>query len=193
MSWSHNAIDYSGTVPEGQYTIITLMAATKAMMDAAMIGVGVTVTITQDALTDIITISWSASTGYVKVQPPPDVRSLADTLGFKTERAPSEPYLSDSHPELEGLTHCFIRSRVLAPQHQIDSQGDIDDTLCSIPVLAPYRGTNHYEPYDDEIVSINYQVPRNVENVDLRLTDEFKYNIGLQPYDQVELTFKVYF
>jgi hypothetical protein len=191
LYWTHNAIDYSTMISGGFYDTAAVIVAVKAAMDAAMSGVPATVAITQDPLTDLMSISWSVSSGFVRTAEAL-AQNMAFNIGFTSDRAAAEPYLSDTTPSLQGLTHCFLRSRELAPANQISSASLIDNVLINIPITAPYRGVNHYEPADDELASINYKTPTDITSVDIELRDEFDRVLDLRG-QPTEFVFKVYF
>ena len=191
LYWTHNAIDYSAVIGAGFYDTAAIIVAITAAMDAAMVGPAVTVTITQDPLTDLLSISWSAASGFIRTAAAL-VQNIAFNIGFTSDRAAAQPYVSDSTPSLQGLTHCFLRSRELAPANQINSSELIDNVLINIPVTAPYRGINHYEPADDELASINYKTPTDITSVDIELRDEFDRVLDLRG-QPTEFVFKVYF
>jgi hypothetical protein len=50
----------------------------------------------------------------------------------------------------------------------------------------------HYEPFDDELASINYKTPQDITSVSIEMIDENDRLLDLRG-QPVELVFKVYF
>ncbi len=190
LKWNHNAIDYETTINSGFYNTTQLRAVLKTEMDFQMAGAGVTVVITQVPFTDKLEFTWSSAGGFIYTIE--NGSNLSPELGFITQRAGSNPYLADRQPELNGLQHCYLRSNVLAPANMIASDKVLDSTLINVPVTAPYLFVNHYEPYDDELASINYITPTDIRVVDIELQDDDFKPIDLNGYE-TEFVFKAYF
>ena len=150
LNWTYNSVSLSVVIPSGFYNITQLIAVIIPLMDTAQIPHGgATTAITQDAITKLLTITWSADTGFIETG---GTFSINKTLGFQTDATPAISIVSDSPPKLQGLTHAFLRSQALSGGNNVDSQQELDNIFLNIPISAPYRVSNHYELGDDEWV-----------------------------------------
>ena len=190
IKWNHNAIDYQATIQAGFYNTTVLRGVLKTEMDLAMAGAGVTVTITQNPITGKLEFAWSVAGGFIY-----DFAggsTISPEIGFITLQVGSNPSVADKQPSLEGLTHAFLHSSVLAPANMVYSNQDLKSTVVDVPVTVPYGFTNHYEPYDSETASRNYDTPTDIRLI----TISFEGGDG-SPLDingfETELVFKVYF
>ena len=100
--------------------------------------------------------------------------------------------MSEIAPKMNGLTRVYIKSTELAPSNLVNSTGKVINTFVDVPVNVPYGVMNHYEPQDDELVSVNYKTPRDLRVIDIELIDVYGNEVDLDGFG-VEIMLKVYF
>ena len=190
LRWTHGAIDYEVVVSSGFYNTTQLSSELKTLMDAAMLGAGVTVTITQDTITGKLTFTWSNLSGYIWTIE--NGSNLSPELGFITERPDALEYTADRQPELNGLTHCYLRSNILSAGNMIKSDEELNNTFGDIPVDVNYGQAVNYRPYDDELESKNFQTRTDIREIDIFLEDDDGSPVDLNG-GELETVWKVYF
>jgi len=188
FAYSHNGNDYEFGISGGFYTIAEIMTELKTTMDAQLNPVVVTIDLNTN--TNKLLFAFSAGNGYIKISE--NGSTISPTLGFLIESAPQPSVNGNRGVNLSGTTHFFLQSKVLSPGNNVDSKSNLDNTLIDVPVLCPFGSVCHYEPYDDELASINYDSPINISYIDISLIDEDDAPLNLNGYD-IELVFKVYF
>lgn len=191
LVWTHNAIQYSATMTAGFYNIAQMITEVQTKMDAQMVGVPATATITQSATTQNLSISWSVNDGFIEATDTNVLSTFAATIGFITTRATAQPYLSDRPPSLFGLTRVILSSNELSPANSVNSEQQFSNALLNIPVEVPHNFMNHYEPTDDELASINYKTPKDIRFIDIQLTGQDGEEVDLRGYE-TEFWFKIY-
>lgn len=183
LDWNHGGSDYSCFIPEGFYNTTNLATEMKTQMELIM--VGITVTITQNQITGRYSFSWSAGTGYIKSD-----CTIAPVIGASQDALAANPYILDSFPKLNGLTHCFLRTN-LAPSN-MHYAGRLDNILTDIPIEVGFLMQANYEPRDIELSSLNYQEPRDIRKITINLMHENDQVVDLRGAE-VEMVLKVYF
>lgn len=160
-------------VPVGYYSDSQLAAVIQAGMNTEMSGVPATAAITIDPYTRIWTITVTGTdTGYLGTTQP--TNTIAASIGAISNAgafADGVPYTLDRRPNLHGVTRAYVHSTALADGNLVDSDVEVHDGLAQVPVLAPYGFYNYYESRDDELDSINYRAPKNIDLVDIQLKD----------------------
>lgn len=183
-----DAVIYQVDIPIGFYSLNQLITFIENDINPQISPQ--TLTITQSDTTGIL--SFTLSAGVCTVAFFGGVYGASVVLGATQDKPASNPYVLDRIPTLQGKTRLLLRSRELSPANSVDSEQDLDNLFLNIPITAPYKGTNHYEPFDDELASIVYKTPRDLRFIDIDIVDEYENpvdNNGLP----VELVFKVYF
>lgn len=74
-------------------------------------------------------------------------------------------------PLLSSPTQVYLRSSTLAPSNSVEDQGRFTNTLLALAVNAPYLNLNLFECKVDSLCEILYSRPRDINNIDIKLTD----------------------
>ena len=175
--------DASIVVPEGQYTISELMAYLNTSLAVFSVG-----TITQDPHTFKLTLT---ATTY-----PFDLisSSMLPVLGFVATTAPLTSHLAPNMPQLQGVQHVFIKSRVLSKGNNfIDANTKQEQNiLAMIPCDVPFGSVKHYETVHDQLDVVNFPSETSLQDIDIQLVDSNGNELNLQGQD-VNIVLKVYY
>ena len=173
--------DESIVVPEGQYTMSGLIT----YLNNELAGVGI---ITQNPNTFKLTLTAS---GY-----PFDLIScsMLPVLGLMPSTTPQSTHLAPLMPQLQGVQHVFIKSRVLGKgTNFIDANSKQEQSIViMIPCDVPFGSVKHYETVHDELDVINYSSETSLQDIDIQLVDSDGYELDLQG-EELSLVLKVYY
>ena len=184
----NGAGDASLTVPVGQYTTTTLTAYIQSQIAGT--------TFTQDTTTQKINIATTNTLDIHDIDTDP-LSTLAPHLGINTALvigAASNDDASDI-PDLNGTDMFLIHSNALANSNMVssdDSQVTTDySVLAVVPVSVNFGFNEVYEHLSSTESIIRYQQPRNINSIDVRITDQHNNNLDLQ--SPVTLVFRAYY
>jgi hypothetical protein len=174
------------TMPEGQYNIDQFMATLIALFAAQ----GRVVVITQDDITQKLifnfviqtTIHESPSTMAPVIGITSDLTCLAGVNTF-----------SMFSPDLSGINEVNIHSSAIAEAHGIDSNTGLISLVERVSLHdIPYGSFGYKQNNDNELATIFYEQPRNLNRLDIRLRDGqgALLNIGTK---KMSLVLKVFF
>jgi hypothetical protein len=104
------------------------------------------------------TISWTTQQG-----------NLHKVLGINEDSTFQSSYTADSLTKLQGTTNAYLHSKVLAHNNLLDAEGRIFSVVASIPVRAEYGYTNHWESSEEDLNSVLFESPRNLQRINLVL------------------------
>lgn len=175
------------TIPVGQYTTTTLMAAVVLAVSSVISG---SITLVQSALTGRITLAINSGTFNMT---PGSHFQINLLLGFKSGSFSSVTSLvADSLPNLSGLKIVYIASRSLSNSLSMICSEELKSTTFSnIPITVPYGSINSFE--QDEMTSdfVVYHSRKNISTIDIKLLDENFNVIDLGGLDW-SMVFRVY-
>ena len=101
-----------------------------------------------------------------------DTHSVA-AVGINTI---TSPFL----PNLSGLNMCFIHSRALAQGESINTYKGVSSVLSYLDMEnVPFGATGTRYIPDQSIEEINYSVPRNIKDIDIKVRDEYGRLVSL--------------
>lgn len=197
-----DVVQQSLQITEGFYDIDSLMAAVETKIQSFFTaeGLGETLTLTQDSLTNRVSATYGKGimiTSSFSMNPNTDgSKSLWSMMGFFPNLNEvvlyNVPLVADYVPSLAGLRQVYLVSDVLASGYQIDEKGKFQNVAINIPVTAPFGGVNVWECKQDSLCEITYPTPRNLQRVDFKLTDEDGSVVNLNG-SSVKVELKVWF
>lgn len=188
------------TIPEGFYNTSDLITAVLAGVAPFMTS-GQTFTLTQNALNNKVSLTWTAgTTSYTQLQiianygSDINAGSVWEALGFTIGQTalPGVPLVATNLPKLTGLRQVYLTSSAMAPANQIDEKGNYQNVLINIPVTAAFGAVNVWECKVDSLCQITYKQPRNLQRVDFQLRDEDGSIVDLHG-SSVKVELKVWF
>lgn len=161
------------TVPVGQYTTTTLMAYLETQLAGT--------TWTQNSLTSKINI---ASTNSLVIQESGE-STLAPILGINEglSIAPAGNADASDMPNLNGMDMFLIHSNALANGNMISSTSTVTtdySVIAVVPVSVNFGFNEVYEHLSSTESIIRYQTPRNINSIDVRITDVNNNDLDLQ-------------
>jgi hypothetical protein len=176
-----NVADFE--VLPGFYTTTSLMAAVQTAVQAylATFGLGETFTLAQDPISQkvVATFTEGAEAGNMILEDATDINGVVSTgiweqLGF----APSVtlptgvPVFATNLPSLGGLKEAILQSNVISPGNLIDVNGTQVNGLLCIPINVVFGVSQVFECKVDSLCEISYNPPRQMQEVDFKLTDK---------------------
>ncbi len=167
-------------IDPGWYSTATLMLAVQEAIQTQLdlLGDGQSVVITQDPLTNLVVVQYTAGTGSaIMTLAQVNFKSgIWELLGFVTPVEVSSTATATYFPSLGGLAEVYLHSNELAPGNMIDKDlsGNpvLKNTLIAIPVTAPFGFLNTFECKVDSLCEITYMTPRMLQEVDFSLRDK---------------------
>ena len=171
------------TVPEGQYTINDIMTYIENVW-----GAGIDGTITQDPKTYKITFASDYAIRLVE-------STMLKVLGVPPEGVlTSTPYTAPNVPQLQGVQHVFINSKVLSKAiNFIDANEKQEQSIVvMIPNDVPWGSVKHYETVHDDLDVINFPSETSLQELDIKLVDADGNVLDLQG-QELSLILKVYY
>lgn len=177
------------TVPQGFYNSSSLASSLQTLINASLT-VG-SVAITTDPLTLLMTFTFTGITAIIYGEPE---TTMASNVGIVngSSGAYVASYVGEQIPQLQGLTEIFIQSLTLAPSNLVEQKSIVRNVFIPVPITAPFGAINVFECKDDELCSINYQSPRDLRYIDIKMTDRRGNLLDFQGHN-VKLVFKIYY
>lgn len=165
--------DYDVTIPVGQYTIVTLMAALKSAMDTASSEV---FTITQAGLTSLVTISMAGANTFMIYG---TTGSLNLMLGFSqsVDTALGSTFTAGRSFNVNRYVNLYLLSNMVRDRSWLSAAQDLRPVLGSIPIgSVSYLQTLSYYPGD--VGFINLQ-SNEINSVSFKLVDDQAQSVDL--------------
>jgi len=167
------------TLTPGFYNIGTILNLMNADLVAA--GAGGDVSWTFNPITNYVSLNVvSAGSQLVLNVPGPNPPlGLMTTLGggvfLETKNFNAMPgvYQGATFPLLSGPTKLYLRSSALSPCNGIQNDGVFINTLLALPVTAAPNTYNLFDCKVDSLCEISYKIPRNLNFIDIQLTDRY--------------------
>ena len=88
---------------------------------------------------------------------------IAATTGFVSS------YACENLPDLGGVKWAYLHSKTLSSANLLDGAGQIYSTALCIPIRVPFGFTNHFESNDEELNSVMFSTPNNLQRIEIRL------------------------
>lgn len=172
------------TIPVGQYTITTLMAAIQS-------AVGGGFTLTQDATTQLLTFT-AGGVDTLTMTSDPSTNPMAPILGITTDSGAVASYTTPSLPDLRGLTSIYVASQALTNHTSMsDSAKNKQNIFCTIPVNVEFGGSVSLEEDETTLDYVIFDSHKNISTIDINLMDEDLNTLELNGLDWT-LVFRVY-
>ena len=174
-------------IPDGFYDIDSLGLA----LVAANIGPAFSVSLVNDA-TPYVQIIMTAPGDVINI----DTSSqLAQDLGYTLAQTVNvaNTLVAAGLPSLNGEINAYLHSRVIGSNNQIDAQGDVFSVVCGMPIRAPFFETNFYETPDDSLYLINFNKPRNLQRIEIRLRSLDGRILDVGENGEVVVMLRIYF
>jgi hypothetical protein len=171
---------------EGQYDIAGFISG----LEAAFLAVGVTVTISQNALTKKLSLAFAAPIDLVGLE---GGSTLAPVIGYEEDRSTDISHPMPYLPQLAGLTKVYVGSDKLSnTTSMISTDGSIYNVFAELDITVPFGFTEHQvEETLDTINSISFPEPRDVSHIDIKLYDQDFNPLNLNGLD-IEITLKMH-
>jgi hypothetical protein len=160
-------IQQSIDIAPGFYSIDDLSASLKIAIDALI--APDTVTIATKSSVDqrlVFTVSGSTTISYTTQQ-----GNLHKLIGITEDSNFLSTYTCDSMTKLQGTTNAYLHSKILAQNNLLDAEGRIFSVAVSVPVRAEFGYWNHFESSDEDLHSVMFESPRNLQRINIVLRD----------------------
>lgn len=153
-------------VPPGQYTINQFIAALQTAINAVASG-GITVTITFNVNTDILTFTWAGGTATLLTAN----NTMANIVGLSANIGPSGAQTLQAPFNLTGQTELYVHSNTIANGNLYEPSGTFG-VVDVVPINAGF-GSMVYSNYNEEefnkILYSPYDYKRSYRQIDIRL------------------------
>lgn len=177
-----DGMSYTLVIPDGYYTIDTLIVA---VQDEFLALTGQTLTITQDPVSGIL--SFTTTAGSATLDP-------NDFLGITAQI--SLPATAQSQPDLYGPTHCVVNSRQLSQTTGMitgDLAREYLPVLATVPIRECWGNVQHYETRDALLDSHRYYPYKNISEIDIKLEDEDGSQLSLGDNFHIDMILKIWY
>jgi len=158
-------------ITAGQYNILQLIAVLQSAINVALSGYSITVTITRDDITNLLSFNFvtTATLTFLSTSPMASVLGYISNVSYLpstfTIRMPDPP-------DLSGINSVYIHSEALSDGSGIDASKGIINLVESVSMATTAYGTFAYKQNSDtELCTINYTMPKNLNVIDIRLRD----------------------
>ena len=161
------------TIPAGQYTITTFIAAWKAAIDAVLTG-GTIVTITQDADTQLLLFTFSGGTNPTVALNSPAVDTVEAwySLGFYNSRSVSGAWTATYIPNIRGYSDVYVHCKAINGGDYYDGDSGAISAFAQVSFAdVPFDAVGHYQTSNHTFDTIRYSTPRNISSLKIVLRD----------------------
>jgi hypothetical protein len=110
----------------------------------------------------VFTVTGSTTISYKTEQ-----GKLHKLLGIDQDSTFLSTYTCDSMTKLQGTTNAYLHSKVLAQNNLLDAEGRIFSVAVSVPVRAEFGGWVHWESNDEDLHSVMFESPRNLQRINI--------------------------
>ena len=119
---------------------------------------------------------------------------LPTLLGFTETTGFSTTLTAPDVPQLQGVSHVFIASRVLSKGNNfLDANKRQELPIFSmIPVLVPYGSIQHYETSHEILDVVNFESEADLQNIDIKLFDGKGNPLTLHG-SEINIILKIYY
>jgi hypothetical protein len=165
------------TLTPGFYSISTLLNLMNADLTANAAGLGAW---SFNNITNLVSLTVQTGNQITLnpgTNPPLGLMTSLGGLPFTTSPLVIAPIgtptvlTGTTFPLLSSPTQVYLRSSTLSPGNSIDAEGRFSNTLLAIPVTAPPLNINLFECKVDSLCEIIYGRPRDLNRIDIQLTD----------------------
>lgn len=174
------------TVPPGYYSLAALSAYMTPLLSGFEFD--------QNAETLKLTFSETTPSGatfkiYVSA-----TSVLPTLLGFTTTTVAATTLTAPGVPQLQGVLHVFVASRVLSKGNNfIDANTRQELPIFGmIPILVPYGSIQHYETAHEVLDIVNFESEADLQNIDIRLFDGKGNALNLHG-SEINIILKIYY
>lgn len=174
-------------VPVGQYSTTTLIAYLQSQLAGS--------TWTQSTLNYLINVASAGVLNLYSVDTDP-LSTLAPYLGLNTDVALNISASDfENMPDLNGMDMFLIESQTLASNNMISSlsTGAVSskNVIACIPIDVTWGANQTYEYNGSEDSRVTFTDPRNITNIDIKITDQHHNSLSLQ--SPSTFIFRVYY
>jgi hypothetical protein len=158
-------IEWLITLPDGFYNIDDLSAALKAAIDPIIAPDSISIDMKSTVDSRLVfTVTGATTISYTTEQ-----GNMHKVLGITQDSTFQPSYTCDEMPQLQGTTNAYLHSRVLGQGNLLDAEGSVYSTICSIPIRAEYGFWTHWESGDEDLYSVAFASPRNLQSINIVL------------------------
>jgi hypothetical protein len=158
-------VEWNISIPSGFYNVDDLTAALKTAIDPII----APDTISIDLQSNVDSRLVFTVTGATSISYKTDQGNLHKVLGITQDSTFQTSYTCDEMPQLQGTTNAYLHSRILGQGNLLDAEGSVYSTICSMPVRAEYGFYNHFETADEDLYSVAFPSPRNLQSINIVL------------------------
>lgn len=157
-------------IPEGFYNSTLIRSTIEGLLNPLLAPYSTVISIDQNNVDGKMIIT--SSNELIRVVTNPELESeLSLYLGFVGNYDLSLSNLAVYQPSLQGLVEAYVHCFELGEGNYVDGDVENHDIICKVPVNVPYGRYVNYELNDNELNSINFEVPRNFDNIRIQLKD----------------------
>jgi hypothetical protein len=161
-------IRYHIVIPPGFYNIDDLMTALKTAIDPGLTPDTISIALKSGVDPRLV---FSMSSSPTTVSYTTQGGNLHKVIGITQDSLFQKEYTCDEMPQLQGTTNAYLHSRMLGQGNLLDAEGRIFSTICAIPIRAEYGFYNHWETADEDLYSVAFSSPRNLQKINIVLRD----------------------
>jgi len=177
------------TIPEGQYTITTLLSALEA--SASAIGLNATF----DGLNYKVSFTTTTAIEFLDLS---QGNGMAEVLGIEINGGSGGDVLSFAATgivSLEGVRNVYVESSILGESNLIRSNNTTSSMLAVVPITVPFGATEHYISQHseiDDVDAVSKRYGKNIQKIDIKLRDHDGHVLSLAGH-HVTLIIKIYY
>ena len=173
------AVEYSITVPIGQYILADFITA----FDAALLAhlPSITMSTTLSNVTKKLNFNCTPAITFYEIRPNGIKNPMADILGLETSSAiATGNHTAGGVHDLSGLNSLYILSPQLSSDSIISSNNAIRlNVLDIVPVTSGFSDLISHEPDNSDIFQFSDGLNKNLSTVDIELRDTDNHPVDL--------------
>lgn len=182
------------TVPVGQYTINELLPVLEALINAELVALAPTASITLTFNTTINKIEFTiANFDAITLVGESATSTIADTLGLTANLGPVSSGTFQSIPDLSGESMVYLHSKDLFGSGTRLSNGVSVSSFASIPINVPFLGTITYLPDQMETNKIMFRSQTDLTTINIRLRAQDGRILELGSNHELIIVLKVFY
>jgi hypothetical protein len=168
------------SIPAGVYSLSEYMTELQTQINTALVTGSVVVS--QNTVSKKINFLFTGTS--VIIYNFDDGNLNANVAGFYTTTADLANITADSLPDLSGINMVYVQSREVAESHGIDGDYGLINLVDSVSFHnVPFGSFAYKQNNDDSLALIEYDIPRNLKRISIRLRDDQGNNLNIGTSD----------
>lgn len=184
-------VNFSVTVPVGQYTATELATTLSSLMTAAMAGLAGPPTVVVSLNSDnkfLFTVTGDTIT----LLSDNSINAMAGITGIVSDVGPSVTPTATEQPNLFGEQMVFVHSRQLNNSHAILSAGLSVSSFAEVPITVEYGALQYYANFENDS-GVIYTTGTNNANLTIKLRSADGTILSLPENQKILINLKVWY